>query len=178
MGGTFPARKVPPQALPIRCDRSDKLSPLPSPTWRGATVTLYTTRLDLPNTGIESSFFHSMRSLAMPAPTSTSGPHDVRLHRIDPVGPTAWKHIEICSMHHYLLYRFFNEESLLLYLGITWSPRERWARHRRSKSWWPQVRTASTECYPAQWIARRAELEAIRIEHPVHNIIGVIHRGN
>jgi len=78
-----------------------------------------------------------------------------------PTGTPPWKHESI--------YRFFGEGGELLYVGITFSIKSRWEKHRR-KPWWPLVRFASVQCFADEGFARRAEIKAIMTEAPRYNV--------
>ena len=72
-----------------------------------------------------------------------------------------------------MLYRYFDGEGRLLYVGITMAPR---GRHRLHDLRSPHVKYAthiSFEWYPDRETARAAELDAIRSEGPVFNKEGV-----
>lgn len=71
-----------------------------------------------------------------------------------------------------LLYRLFDTDDHLLYIGITCNPPQRWERHRSTKSWWKRVVRKEMTAYPDRSAALTAEAEAIRTERPVHNIHG------
>jgi hypothetical protein len=68
------------------------------------------------------------------------------------------------------IYRFFDVDGRLLYVGITGDVPARWGWHQRHSVWWPEhVRSE------VSWCADRAEADvletaAIRTENPVHNI--------
>lgn len=70
------------------------------------------------------------------------------------------------------LYRFYNADDQLLYLGISLSAAQRAAQHRDEKSWWPEVVRMDVEHLP---VDRRGALEvergAIQRERPIHNVI-------
>lgn len=73
-----------------------------------------------------------------------------------------------------MLYRFFDHEGTLLYVGITDDPQIRWADHahkaRHGKNaWWHQVRVVHTEWLATRDEAERAEITAIHHEHPIYN---------
>lgn len=73
-----------------------------------------------------------------------------------------------------MLYRFFDDQGTLLYVGITDDPRARWSDHahraqRNEDSWWHQVRVVHTEWLATRAEAEGAEITAIHGEHPVHN---------
>lgn len=70
------------------------------------------------------------------------------------------------------LYRFFNSEGRLLYVGITIDVNSRWADHSRQQHWWPQVADRTVEWFESRPVALEAELAAIRQERPVHNVSG------
>jgi hypothetical protein len=71
------------------------------------------------------------------------------------------------------LYRFFDAEGRLLYVGITGVGTLRWFTHARQKAWWPLVATVTLEHFADRAEARAAELAAIRTEHPLHNVADV-----
>lgn len=68
------------------------------------------------------------------------------------------------------LYRFYDDEGLLLYVGISTSAIARWAQHQGDKAWWPEVVTTKVEHFATRAEARVAELVAIRTERPRYNI--------
>lgn len=73
------------------------------------------------------------------------------------------------------LYRWFDAEGTLLYIGITTDPEARERRHR-SGSWWFQWASRCEVDYPqimSQSVAEEAEQAAIVAEHPVFNKQGV-----
>lgn len=74
--------------------------------------------------------------------------------------------------HRTALYRFFDADGALLYIGITVNVEQRWAEHERSKPWWPQVVEKRVEWFDTRTLALIAELAAIKGERPVHNVAG------
>ncbi|MFB7500222.1 ISL3 family transposase [Streptomyces sp. NPDC056161] len=72
------------------------------------------------------------------------------------------------------LYRLYDAEEALLYVGIAGDPRSRWAQHARDKrdTWWPQVDTKEVEWLDTRETAEEAELTAILAERPRHNAVG------
>ena len=69
-----------------------------------------------------------------------------------------------------VLYRFFNEDRELLYIGISSNPSDRWIQHRRSKEWWKEVAyIAFTSVRGLRWELELAERQAIRAESPRYN---------
>jgi len=75
---------------------------------------------------------------------------------IDPNGQTA-------------LYRLFDAEGVLLYIGITRHPGVRWKQHQDDKSWWPLVAEKRIEWWDTRLSAGQAEQRAIQEESPLHN---------
>lgn len=69
-----------------------------------------------------------------------------------------------------LLYRFYDSSGVLLYVGITNTPHERWAAHARdSEEWWPSVAVVHSEWHDTRDLAEKAEATAIKDEKPLHN---------
>jgi hypothetical protein len=68
------------------------------------------------------------------------------------------------------LYRFFDEEHGLLYVGITNDPWRRWREHVLTQPWYPQAKHWTVTWHDTEPAARRAELKAIRGERPRFNI--------
>jgi hypothetical protein len=69
------------------------------------------------------------------------------------------------------LYRHFDEDGVLLYVGIAVDPVRRLSGHRHSH-WYDKIDTIRIEHCPTHEAALAAELEAIRTEKPVHNVGG------
>jgi predicted GIY-YIG superfamily endonuclease len=67
------------------------------------------------------------------------------------------------------LYRFYDGDRRLLYVGITGQPRERWVAHRRKAVWWDLAAFVSVEIVPTSWQALDIERAAIRRERPLFN---------
>ena len=68
------------------------------------------------------------------------------------------------------LYRFYDADGQLLYVGITDRPGRRWETHMRRKRWWPAVHRQTLEWHPDRETAMAAEVAAIVNECPRHNI--------
>lgn len=73
-----------------------------------------------------------------------------------------------------MLYRFFDGQGTLLYVGITDDPHVRWADHarkaqRKEEPWWSEVRVVHTEWLATRADAEKAEIAAIHDERPMHN---------
>lgn len=68
------------------------------------------------------------------------------------------------------LYRLFNSEGALLYVGITNAPDIRWKAHSYKKPWWPDVSEKTVMWFDDRTAAATAEARAIRLETPQWNI--------
>lgn len=68
------------------------------------------------------------------------------------------------------LYRMFDDDGALLYIGVAAVFGKRWTEHAHSQSWWGEVRRQMVEWYPDRDSAEDAEEEAIGAEHPRYNI--------
>lgn len=79
-----------------------------------------------------------------------------------------------------VLYRHFNAEGRLLYVGISASATKRTEQHRRSSSWAQEIRRIEIETFPSRQAAMDAERTAIVMELPMHNSrptnISAVHR--
>lgn len=75
-----------------------------------------------------------------------------------PVGPT--------------VYRCFDDEDDLIYVGSTINAARRIRQHRSSTYWWEDVERVTFDTYDTEAHARRAEAEAIASEEPFYNIAG------
>ncbi|MEV0831511.1 MULTISPECIES: GIY-YIG nuclease family protein [Streptosporangiaceae] len=69
------------------------------------------------------------------------------------------------------LYRFYDEDDRLLYIGITENITARWGSHATKKAWWPEVARKDVEWFDTRALALAAETRAIITERPVHNIV-------
>jgi predicted GIY-YIG superfamily endonuclease len=71
------------------------------------------------------------------------------------------------------LYRFFNAQNELLYVGITNNPFNRFSGHSSDKSWFSEISHATLEHYQNRAAVDRAETNAIKSENPKYNIAKV-----
>lgn len=69
------------------------------------------------------------------------------------------------------LYRLHDAEGVLLYVGITSDPQQRFSAHKQDKPWWPDVARKSIEWYDTRADAELAEEAAIKIKSPRYNIV-------
>lgn len=70
------------------------------------------------------------------------------------------------------LYRFYDADDRLLYVGISLSVFQRWQQHSADKPWWQHVCRGVLEHFDTREAAAQAELCAIRDEDPLFNVIG------
>lgn len=67
------------------------------------------------------------------------------------------------------LYRYFDKNGKLLYVGISLSTISRAAQHRMSAVWWGQAVRIEIERFDSRDSAAEAEAEAIKTESPIYN---------
>jgi predicted GIY-YIG superfamily endonuclease len=68
------------------------------------------------------------------------------------------------------LYRLYDADGHLLYVGVTGDPATRWHGHAHDKGWWPQVALRQVEWKATREEALAAEKEAIYTERPKYNV--------
>lgn len=68
------------------------------------------------------------------------------------------------------VYRFFDKDDQLLYVGVAKDPERRWAKHASDKDWWSQVARKTTEWHDTRAEALAAEATAIREDWPKYNV--------
>lgn len=69
------------------------------------------------------------------------------------------------------LYRHFDAEDKLLYVGISLSSLHRLGQHKDHSHWFNQISRVTIENFSDRKLAMDAEREAIRKEKPIHNRI-------
>lgn len=74
------------------------------------------------------------------------------------------------------LYRYFDAEGRLLYVGVARDFQARDIAHRSSSAWYPQMARTETVKYTTRAEALAAERQAIRTERPLYNEQGAIGR--
>lgn len=67
------------------------------------------------------------------------------------------------------LYRLYDADNNLLYLGISWHPDFRWQQHQNNKHWTHQVVRKTVQWYPTRLEALAAEERATAAEKPRHD---------
>lgn len=75
------------------------------------------------------------------------------------------------------LYRLYDADGQLLYVGIAVDTERRFAEHAKTKPWWPQVARTDLDHHRYRTDAQDAERAAIRTECPLHNIAETAGRG-
>jgi predicted GIY-YIG superfamily endonuclease len=70
------------------------------------------------------------------------------------------------------VYRLYDADDTLLYIGMTGNPDGRFAAHESTKPWWSQVARRSFEWHDSRELAEAAEDEAIRTEYSLYNVAG------
>lgn len=68
------------------------------------------------------------------------------------------------------LYRMYDINKTLLYVGISFDPSRRLPKHMYTKQWWDLVADIHIERFPTRQDAATAEMVAIENEDPVFNI--------
>lgn len=69
------------------------------------------------------------------------------------------------------VYRLWDAEGNLLYIGSAYDPEHRCKEHRK-KPWWPEVASRTEQWFSARGTAYAEEMKAIRTERPKHNQMG------
>ena len=70
------------------------------------------------------------------------------------------------------LYRHYDENDQLLYVGISLHAIVRLTEHKRNSGWAGSIRRVDITPYPTRAKAMKAEREAILAEQPLWNIVG------
>ena len=92
-----------------------------------------------------------------------------RSEDIDPTDIQCFKKFGVAPPGQEFLYRLFDAEGALLYVGITWNPFVRWNAHKKSKPWWPDVAHADVYLCRDDADARAWETWCIKNLDPAHN---------
>jgi len=71
----------------------------------------------------------------------------------------------------HLLYRFFDAEGVLLYVGITHDLSMRFSTHSVERWWWGQWAYSTVVRYYSRAALEAAERRAIKSEKPLHNVV-------
>lgn len=90
--------------------------------------------------------------------------------RTSPAGynpPTGEKEVD----GEHTVYRFYDSNGTLLYVGVSRTPLKRWEQHQNTKEWFPDVAVITRSIYPDKASAYEAERRAIIDEVPEYNIV-------
>lgn len=71
-----------------------------------------------------------------------------------------------------LLYRYYNKDDELLYVGVTADNTKRESQHRRDSFWFGEIAFARYEYFDTREEVLEAEAKAIASEQPKHNVKG------
>ncbi len=69
------------------------------------------------------------------------------------------------------LYRYYDADNVLLYIGVSLSAVHRLQQHRNTQHWSHRITRVDISYFPSREDALKAEREAIRAENPLHNVI-------
>lgn len=69
----------------------------------------------------------------------------------------------------HFMYRHFDADGRVLYIGTARQPDTRTSRHRVASPWWSRVSRIEWERHASHQEARRAEIAAIEREQPIYN---------
>lgn len=73
---------------------------------------------------------------------------------------------------HTCLYRAFNNEGVLLYIGISGDWAKRWRQHLTDHPWYYEVAHLEVKWFASRREAQVAEALALFTEYPLHNGAG------
>lgn len=68
------------------------------------------------------------------------------------------------------LYRLYDANGQILYVGISRNPAWRWGAHAEQHPWWLDVDSFDVEWHPSRAAAEAAEKHAILTERPARNV--------
>lgn len=74
-----------------------------------------------------------------------------------------------CASAGPVVYRCFDTDGHLLYIGSSVNVANRYSYHRWEKNWWADVARTEEQRFPSLPAARVAERKAIEAERPLHN---------
>jgi len=76
-----------------------------------------------------------------------------------------------CPTPQFVLYRFYDADYELLYIGQTISPRTRFKDHAITKDWWEDVAKIELVRFNGPIELSQAEIRAIKTEKPKYNVM-------
>lgn len=71
----------------------------------------------------------------------------------------------------HILYRFYNVDGDLMYIGATSDPPGRFKSHQADKEWWGEVAQIRLQHCETRQQLIAAEKAAIEWEQPIHNVL-------
>ncbi len=74
------------------------------------------------------------------------------------------------------LYRHYDRDGTLLYVGVTQAPMTRAKRHKEESPWGHLIAIITIDDYPTKDEAEAAEADAILAEHPIYNCHVALYR--
>jgi len=69
------------------------------------------------------------------------------------------------------LYRYYDSDNALLYVGISNKPGRRLQEHFKGQPWSGLIKKTDFEHFETREEAERAEIDAIKAEKPKHNVV-------
>lgn len=98
---------------------------------------------------------------------------------IDPAGVSAWvvsgRTVPPTSsrpdMGHTALYRHFDADGTLLYVGVSITPLRRLEAHREQSHWVRRIASVRVEWFSSRAAAMIAEAAVIKAERPLYNVV-------
>ena len=82
---------------------------------------------------------------------------------------TDWSPLMDNSIQKTTLYRYYDSQGHLLYVGITGDNTKRQSQHRRNSFWFGEIHSATFEHFITREQASQAEVSAIQSERPRYN---------
>jgi excinuclease UvrABC nuclease subunit len=74
------------------------------------------------------------------------------------------------SPHQFRLYRHFDADGNLLYIGVSLNAFARLAQHRDSSSWFSEIANVTFQAFETREAVLEAEASAIQAENPKYNV--------
>lgn len=78
---------------------------------------------------------------------------------------------QLSNQKFHYLYRHFDKDGNLLYVGISISYFVRLSQHKNGSFWFSDIATSTIEKFNSRHDAEKAEIFAISSEHPLHNVV-------
>lgn len=79
--------------------------------------------------------------------------------------------VDTAARQRTALYRHFDAKDRLLYVGISLSAIQRLAQHSQAAAWFEEITRVEVQWFGSRKEASDAEVEAIRTERPLHNLV-------